>query len=211
MNNVCGSAMHFAAHTPTEASWGAHRKNAPYRALYQPDIQAAGSRTPEKLKLVVRIDLWIAVCLVALALLLFYASESTAADAVRRYGRNIDSGVLEWMAAVLYMRSRPARSGGGVPAPGAYGFRRGSIYEHLRVVYRISIICPKLAINGSASSPLIIAAARETRSRPRAYRASRQRGFDKCRSPASRARELSRTGARAAMLTDRASERQRQQ
>jgi hypothetical protein len=58
---------------------------------------------PERSKIVARIDLWVAVCLVAVALLLFYASESAAADAVRRYGRNVDSGVFEWMAAVLYM------------------------------------------------------------------------------------------------------------
>lgn len=34
MNNVCGLAMHFAAHTPTEASYTAHRKDAPYMGRF---------------------------------------------------------------------------------------------------------------------------------------------------------------------------------
>jgi hypothetical protein len=34
MNNVCGLAMHFPAHTPTEASCTAQRKDAPYMGRF---------------------------------------------------------------------------------------------------------------------------------------------------------------------------------
>jgi cell division protein FtsW (lipid II flippase) len=54
-------------------------------------------------KTIARIDLGVAICLAALSLFLIYAADSAAADAVRKYGRNVDSGALEWMAAVLYV------------------------------------------------------------------------------------------------------------
>jgi cell division protein FtsW (lipid II flippase) len=54
-------------------------------------------------KVFARIDLVVAICLAALSLLLIYAADRAAADAVRRYGHNVDSGALEWMAAVLYV------------------------------------------------------------------------------------------------------------
>jgi hypothetical protein len=41
---------------------------------------------------------------------------------------------------------RPANSGGGVPAPGEYGFFIGSIYIHLIMVYPKAIIYNKLDI-----------------------------------------------------------------
>ena len=59
MNNVCGSAMRFAAHTPTEASFTAHRKDAPKfsKSISRPFIARwadspgvnAGTFTPKSL------------------------------------------------------------------------------------------------------------------------------------------------------------------
>ena len=50
-----------------------------------------------------RIDFWFAVGLAVLSLLLIYAGNRAAADAVRRYGYNVDSGALEWMVAIVYL------------------------------------------------------------------------------------------------------------
>ena len=48
------------------------------------------------------IDLYAAIFLAALSALLIHVSNSAADDAVRRYGHNVDSGVFEWLAGVLY-------------------------------------------------------------------------------------------------------------
>ena len=48
-------------------------------------------------------DLGIAVCLGTLALAFVHISNSAAEDAVQRYGRNVDSGVWEFIIAELYL------------------------------------------------------------------------------------------------------------
>lgn len=48
-------------------------------------------------------DFGIAVCLGALSLAFVHISNSAAADAMQRYGRNVDSGVWYFVVAELYL------------------------------------------------------------------------------------------------------------
>ena len=48
------------------------------------------------------IDIALAFLYTGLFAWLLDASQEAAADAVRRYGRNVDSGALEYIAAVIY-------------------------------------------------------------------------------------------------------------
>src|SRR5262245_5227514 len=51
---------------------------------------------------VARIDIILAFLYTSVFAGLLHASHEAAADAVRRYGRNVDSGPLEFLAAVIY-------------------------------------------------------------------------------------------------------------
>ena len=48
------------------------------------------------------IDIALAFVYTAVFAGLLHAAQEAAADAVRRYGRNVDSGALEYLAAVIY-------------------------------------------------------------------------------------------------------------
>jgi hypothetical protein len=48
------------------------------------------------------IDIALALLYAAVFAWLLHASDEAAADAVRRYGRNVDSGALEFIAAIVY-------------------------------------------------------------------------------------------------------------
>ena len=49
------------------------------------------------------VDIIVAFLYAALLAWLVHASHEAAADAVRRYGQNVDSGALEFIAAVFYV------------------------------------------------------------------------------------------------------------
>ena len=51
---------------------------------------------------VVRIDVAVAVVFATLFVWSIYAANEAAADAVRRYGHNVDSGALQIAAAIVY-------------------------------------------------------------------------------------------------------------
>ena len=58
--------------------------------------------TATKAQSIAKVDFFVAICFAASSLALMHLSNSAVADTIKRYGRNVDSGVFEWIASVLY-------------------------------------------------------------------------------------------------------------
>jgi hypothetical protein len=92
-------------------------------------------------KSIVIVGLYTAVFLAALSTLLIHMSTSAADDAVRRYGYNADSGVVEWLLGVLY----------GAPLALLFGFASLALSRH----WRIGMVAHWLAVAAVVALPFI--------------------------------------------------------
>jgi len=82
----------------------------------------------------IRIDTGVALFYAALSTCLIYISIAAAEDAVRRYGRNVDSGALEWFVAVTYFAPVAL-----LFALAALSFWRG--WQIARYVHWFAVVC----------------------------------------------------------------------
>jgi hypothetical protein len=98
-----------------------------------------------KSRLACKIDTGIAVTFGALSIFFYVGSRLAAADAERRYGRNVDSGVLEYLVAILYL----------APVALAFAVAALSLLRNWRIRWYIHWIAVAAAILPVIFQPLL--------------------------------------------------------